>query len=167
MGLVGTKVLRGARLVAKRSTSNPAKPRQRRLSPLTVSDGFRSFVLDQLEELGNVTPKSMFGGVGLYRDGLFFGIIAGDVLYLKADDRTRVTFERAGSTPFKPYPDRAGTMQYYSVPIGVVESPPELARWARDAVAVASRATSRRSKAGVQTKPRSARRSRSKTSKKN
>jgi DNA transformation protein len=127
-----------------------------------VSDGFRAFVLDQFEELGDVTPKAMFGGVGLYHHGLFFGILAGDVLYLKADDRTRAMFERAGSQPFRPYPDRAGTMQYYSVPIGVLESGPELARWARDAVAVASRAASQSQTARVRNKPRSARRTRSK-----
>lgn len=115
--------------------------KSQRPNPLKVSDGFRAFVLDQFEELGDVTPKAMFGGVGLYHNGLFFGILAGDVLYLKADDQTRATFERAGSKPFKPYPDRAGTMQYYAVPIGVLESPPELARWARDAVAAASRAS--------------------------
>ena len=111
-----------------------------RLNSLRVSDGFRAFVLDQFEELGDVTPKAMFGGVGLYHNGLFFGILAGDVLYLKADDRTRATFERAGSKPFKPYPDRAGTMQYYSVPVEVLESPLDLAKWARDAIAAASRA---------------------------
>jgi DNA transformation protein len=107
---------------------------------LAVSESFRAFVLDQLEELGNVLPRSMFGGVGLYRNGLFFGIIAGDVLYLKADDRTRAVFEAAGSQPFKPYPDRGGTMKYFSVPISVLESPPDLARWARLAVAAATRA---------------------------
>jgi DNA transformation protein and related proteins len=113
--------------------------KSQRPNPLAVSDGFRAFVLDQLEEFGDVTPKSMFGGVGLYHSGLFFGILAGDVLYLKADDRTRATFERAGAKPFNPYPDRRGTMQYYSVPIGVLESGLELARWARDAVAAATR----------------------------
>ena len=121
-----------------RHTSTP-----RRLNPLKVSYGFRAFVLDQFEELGDVVPKPMFGGVGLYHNGVFFGILAGDVLYLKADDRTRATFERAGSKPFRPYPDRAGTMQYYSVPIGVLESSPELARWAREAVAAAARASER------------------------
>ena len=118
--------------------------KSRRLNPLKVSDGFRAFVLDQLEEFGDVTPKSMFGGVGLYHKGLFFGILAGDVLYLKADDRTRATFARAGSKPFKPYPDRAGTLQYYSLPIGVLESGLELARWARDAVAAATRVSEQR-----------------------
>ena len=45
-----------------RSKARGANPRS-----LKVSDGFKSFVLDQLEELGDVMPKSMFGGVGLYR----------------------------------------------------------------------------------------------------
>jgi DNA transformation protein len=120
-----------------RSTST-----RRRLNPLKVSDPFRSFVLDQLEELGDVSPRPMFGGVGLYHAGLFFGIIAADVLYLKVDASTRPDYERAGMKPFKPYKDRAGTMQYYAVPVDVLESALELAAWARKAVAVAQRSAS-------------------------
>ena len=108
-------------------------------NPLGVSASFRSFVLDQLEEFGGVTPRSMFGGVGLYHRGLFFGIVAGDILYLKTDDRNRPEFAKAGGRPFTPYPNRSGTMSYYSVPIEVLESAPELARWARLAVAAAAR----------------------------
>jgi DNA transformation protein len=121
-------------------------PGARRLNPLAVTPGFRSFVLDQLEELGGVVPRSMFGAVGLYRDGLFFGIVAGDVLYLKVDAATRAGYERAGSKPFNPYPNRSGSMQYYEVPIAVLESPPELAKWARQALAVARRTPATRAK---------------------
>jgi len=96
-------------------------------------------VVDQLDDLGDVVPRSMFGGVGLYSRGVFFGIIARDVLYLKADDTTRVDYERAGMKPFKPFPDRAGTMQYYAVPFGVLEAAEELVTWAQKAVAVAKR----------------------------
>lgn len=109
------------------------------LRSLRVSDGFKAFVLDQLEEFGRITPRSMFGGVGLYHDGHFFGILARDVLYLKVDDENRREYERAGMTAFKPYPDRPGTMQYYAVPVDVLESPPDLARWARKAVDAARR----------------------------
>ena len=119
-----------------------AKPRRsvrNRLSPMKVSDAFKSFVLDQLEELGDVTPRSMFGGVGLYRRGIFFGIIAADVLYLKVDATNRPDYERAGMHAFKPYPDRAGTMQYYAVPLDVLESGLDLTAWARKAVDVAAR----------------------------
>jgi len=83
----------------------------------------------------------MFGGVGLYCRGVFFGIIAGDALYLKVDDSNRDDYVSAGMKPFKPYPDRSGTMQYFQVPLVVLESAPELARWAKRALAVADRSS--------------------------
>ena len=111
--------------------------RERSGSPRTLraTEEFCSFVLDQLEELGDVTSRSMFGGVGLYHRGVFFGIIARDVLYLKVDERNRSDYVRAGMKPFKPYRDRPGTMQYYAVPLEVLESPLDLAAWARKAIA--------------------------------
>jgi DNA transformation protein len=95
-------------------------------------------VLDQLEDLGDVVPRSMFGGVGLYSRGVFFGLIACDVLYLKTDDTTRPEYERAGMKPVQPYPGRTGTMQYYAVPVRVLEAASELVAWARKAVTVAA-----------------------------
>jgi DNA transformation protein len=109
------------------------------VNPLRVSDGFRQFVLDQLEPVGGVVPRSMFGGVGLYRDDVFFGIVAGDVLYLKVDDGNRADYEAAGARPFMPYPKRSATMRYYAVPVGVLENPDELSAWARKALAAAAR----------------------------
>jgi DNA transformation protein and related proteins len=97
-------------------------------------------VLDQLEPLGSLLPKSMFGGVGLYCDGAFFGLIALDVLYLKVDDTNRADYEAAGAKPFQPFPERGGTMKYYAVPVEVLESQTELIEWARKAVEVARRA---------------------------
>jgi DNA transformation protein len=108
----------------------------RRQNSLAVSDAFKSFVLDQLEELGDVMPRSMFGGVGLYRRGIFFGIIARDVLYLKVNDSNRSDYVKAGMGPFKPFPNRPGTMQYYAVPADVLESSIELAKWARRSIRV-------------------------------
>ena len=116
-----------------RSKAQGVNPRS-----LKVSDGFKSFVLDQLEELGDVTPKSMFGGIGLYHRGVFFGILARDMLYLKVNDTNLADYQRAGMKPFRPYPNRSGTMRYYSVPLDVLESPPDLAAWARKAIAAAS-----------------------------
>lgn len=113
--------------------------RAQRANPLKTSETFQRFVLDQFEELGDVSPRAMFGGVGLYYRGVFFGIIAGDVLYLKVDETTRPDYVRAGTGPFVPYPERGGTMQYYAVPVDVLESPGELARWAKRAIAVAER----------------------------
>ena len=106
---------------------------------IRVSAGFKSFVLDQLVELGDVTGRPMFGGVGLYHRGTFFGLMAADVLYFKVDASTRADYVDLGMQPFRPYPERPSAMRYYAVPLDVVESAPELTRWARRAVAAAER----------------------------
>jgi DNA transformation protein len=107
---------------------------------MPVTDSFVEFVLEQLDSLGPLTPKRMFGGVGLYAGDLFFALVADDVVYLKADDSTRGALEAAGARPFQPYPDRprgGGTMQYYSVPAAILEDRDELTTWAIRSVAIA------------------------------
>jgi DNA transformation protein and related proteins len=94
-------------------------------------------VVDQLEELGDVTSKRMFGGVGLYYRGVFFGILADDTAYFKVDEANRADYARAGMKAFRPFPDRAGSMNYYEVPLAILESPFELVEWARRSIAVA------------------------------
>src|SRR5262245_19621759 len=125
--------------MGKRATKESRNRRAAGPRSLHVSDGFRSFVLDQLAPLGSVVSKAMFGGVGLYCDGAFFGIIARDVLYLKVDSTNRGDYEAAASQPFRPYPDRPGTMTYYAVPPAVLESRDELVKWARKSASVAGR----------------------------
>lgn len=105
---------------------------------MPVSPHFRDFVLEQLAPAGRVTPRPMFGGVGLYLEGLFFALIDDDTLYFKADEATRARYEKAGSRPFCPYPgepDRA--MGYWQVPAEVLEDAEELAAWAQQSKAVA------------------------------
>jgi DNA transformation protein len=102
-----------------------------------VTEGFIEFVADQLAGCGTITPKRMFGGVGLYAGDVFFAVLAGDLLYLKVDDSNRGDFEAAGAGPFKPYGEAGETMQYYEVPVAVLEDADELARWARKAIRVA------------------------------
>jgi DNA transformation protein len=127
---------------------------------VAVTDSFTAFVLEQLEPVGAITPKRMFGGVGLYAGDLFFALLSRDVLYLKVDDSTRGSLEAAGSRPFQPFPDRArskGTMQYYSVPARVLEDQDELVAWAKTAVTVAGaqRAAPQKRKASAPKKRRS------------
>jgi len=108
---------------------------------MAVTDSFVTFVLEQLDPLGPIVSKRMFGGVGLYAGDLFFALIAGDVLYLKADESTRDAREKAGARPFQPFPDRPkgkGRMQYYSVPAAILEDAEALLAWAKAAVAIAA-----------------------------
>ena len=112
---------------------------------MAVSRDFRDFVLEQLEPAGRVTPRAMFGGVGLYLDGLFFALIDDDTLYFKADTTTRGRYEQAGSKPFCPFPDQPDkAMAYWQVPAEVLEDADELAAWAREAMGVALAKKSRR-----------------------
>jgi len=112
---------------------------------MAVSDDYRSFVLEQLQTAGQVTARRMFGGVGLYLDGLFFALIDDDTVYLKADESNRARFEQAGSRPFCPFPDRPEqAMGYWQVPAEVLEDADELAIWAREAMMVALAARTRR-----------------------
>ena len=110
---------------------------------LRVSDGFRDFVLDQLSGVNDLRAKSMFGGVGLYSGDIFFGILAADVLYFKVGDANRADYTRAKSKPFAPYPGKP-SMNYFTVPISVVEDQQSLPRWAARSIDVARASRSRR-----------------------
>ena len=124
-----------------RKTTRPkrsAAPRAK-LASLRVSKGFREFVLDQLAGVREFRAQAMFGGVGLYSGDVFFGILAADVLYFKVGDTNRAEYEQAGSKPFKPYADRLTTMQYYEVPVSVLENGEDLKTWARRAIEAAER----------------------------
>ena len=107
---------------------------------MAVSDEYVDFVLEQIEGAGEVLPKRMFGGVGLYLDGLFFALVAADVLYFKVDDDNRADFEAAGMGAFRPYKNKNTTMSYYEVPIDVLENRQELARWSQKALQAARQA---------------------------
>ena len=111
---------------------------------MPVSDGFREFVVEQLEQCArDVRAKRMFGGVGIYAGDLFFALIIGNRLYFKVDDQTRPRFEAEGMEPCRPYGDSFAAIQYYEVPPGALEAPDELRGWVRDAVAVAERSAAR------------------------
>jgi TfoX/Sxy family transcriptional regulator of competence genes len=62
--------------------------------------GFIEHVVELLAPLGRVSERPMFGGHGIYCDGLFIAIVLDDVLYLKADAESRAEFERAGCQVF-------------------------------------------------------------------
>jgi len=97
-----------------------------------VSDEFVEYVIEQLSVWGEVSVRRMFGGAGLYREGIMFAVIADDVAYLKVDDSNRDDFLRAGSAPFEPYPEKIKTTirTYYEIPADVLENPDELVKWA-------------------------------------
>ena len=106
---------------------------------MAISKQFVEYVLEQLQGLERLTSRRMFSGVGLYSDGLFFGLLYHERLYFKTDDTTRPAYEARGSEGFSPpHPHvQRMKMKYYTVPADVLEDAEELVKWARQAKAVA------------------------------
>ena len=119
--------------------------RRQHIPDMAVSESYREFVLEQLGRVTPVTGKSMFGGVGIYAQGLFFALIAEDRLYFKVNDTTRPDFERLGMEPFRPFGEDSA-MGYYEVPADVVEDSLQLAAWMRKAIEVAAKAKGKKQK---------------------
>jgi DNA transformation protein len=95
---------------------------------------FKDFVLEQLHDLGDVDCRRMFGGYGLYHNGLFFGIIAQARLYFKTTASSRLAYVQHGMQPFRPNARQTLT-SYYEVPVDILEDHTQLALWAQHAVA--------------------------------
>ena len=106
---------------------------------MAVTRDYRDYVLEQLGRVGPVTARAMFGGVGVYHEGLFFALMDDDTLYLKVDDGNRGTFEEAGMGPFRPFGDERA-MQYYELPADLLEDPERLRPWVDGALDAARRA---------------------------
>lgn len=109
---------------------------------MTASPEFLDFLLDMLAPVGPVSVRRMFSGAGLFRDGLMFGLVSGDTLYLKADEDNRADFAAAGMGPFT-YRKKGGrvtALSYYEAPAEALDDPEALAEWARAAQAAAVRA---------------------------
>jgi TfoX/Sxy family transcriptional regulator of competence genes len=68
------------------------------------SDSFKDFVVGQLNGLGGVGRRAMFGGFGLYQKDLFFGMIYKGRLYFKTDKSSRGAYLKRGMKPFRPRP---------------------------------------------------------------
>jgi len=106
---------------------------------MAVTDTFHAYVLEQLDALGGLRARRMFGGVGLYHEDHFFGLIDDDALYFKVDDTNRGQYLARGGVPFRPFKDKPEySMSYYAVPADILEDAEELTRWARESVIVAA-----------------------------
>ncbi|MEN9624034.1 MAG: hypothetical protein RJB17_829 [Pseudomonadota bacterium] len=101
---------------------------------------FIPFVQELLEGWGTVSARRMFGGHGLYHEGLMFAIVMNQQLFLKADAQNRPEFEALGLAPFTyPMKGKEIALSYWSAPDAVFDDPTEAVRWARSALDAAAR----------------------------
>ena len=106
-----------------------------------MSRDYIEYLHDLFSAFAPITTRRMFGGHGVYRDGVILGIVIDEVLYLKTDDATRADFEVEGSEPFM-YEAKDGkrvAMSYWRTPEAALDSPEDFRPWARRAWAAALR----------------------------
>lgn len=108
---------------------------------------FVSYLKEVFQEFGSTNSRRMFGGHGLYHDGLMFGLIADDELFLKVDKESISEFEANGLEAFQ-YTKNGKTfnMSYYRAPEEIFDDPEQALYWARLAFDAALRAAAKKRK---------------------
>ncbi len=106
--------------------------------------GFLEYVLrDAMQEIRGVTARAMFGGYGLYKDGVIFAIIVDDQLYFKADEKNRPAYEEKGSKPFtyEAKNRKRVAMSYWELPSEILEDRELLTDWVEASLSASRRKT--------------------------
>lgn len=114
---------------------------------MVASDSFAEFLREQLAAIGRVSMRRMFGKTGVFCDGVMFGMVTEDTLYLRVDEQNRATFKEAEAFPPLNYKKQGSTIDlaFWRVPERLIDEPDELVAWARAALAAARRVAVKRS----------------------
>ena len=103
------------------------------------------FIRDLFAPFGQVTVRRMFGGAGIYREGVMFALEFDGAIFLKVDEASIPDFEREGSRPFvytrAKSPGKIGraSLSYWCLPERLYDDPDQLAVWAERALAIGQR----------------------------
>ncbi len=112
---------------------------------MSTDRAFVDYLLELLEPLPGVTAKRMFGGYGLFRAGLMFGLVADSTLYFKVDDANRAHFTERELLPFTyEAKGKPMTMSYYEAPGEVLDNSDDMVEWAEIAYGAALRTQKKR-----------------------
>jgi DNA transformation protein len=127
---------------------------------MVASDSFAEFLREQLAPLGRVTMRRMFGKTGVFCDGVMFGMVTDNMLYLRVDDENRLAFKEAASSPPLNYAKKGETidLSFWRAPERLFDEADELVTWARLALAAARRVAAKRGRTAsslVPLRPRS------------
>jgi DNA transformation protein and related proteins len=105
-------------------------------------------IIDLLTPFAACQAKGMFGGYGIFRDGLMFGLITEGDFYLKADDENRDKFEEAGCQRFCYYKqDKPYYLSYHIAPESIFDDEESMIEWINQSWQAALRAPPKKRKA--------------------
>ena len=96
----------------------------------TDAESAAAELVNGLSDLGDVSSRKMFGGVGIFEGATMFGIVdSSGGIYLRGGSANAALFEQAGSV-------RHGKMPYFSVPPSRLSDAVALRSWGAAAVEV-------------------------------
>lgn len=105
-----------------------------------MAGGFEDHLKDLFGPVEGVTFRRMFGGLGIFRYGVMFGLVADELLYLKVDRLNQPDFEAEGCDAFVyTAKGKRTTMSYRQLPERLYDEPEEFTTWALAASAAAQR----------------------------
>jgi DNA transformation protein len=124
---------------------------------MVASNSFAELLREQLGPLGRVAMRRMFGKTGVFCDGLMFGMVTDDTLYVRVDDHNKAVFKEAESAPPLNYEKKGRTidLSFWRVPERLLDEPDELVVWARAALAAARRVAAERERTASRAKSNS------------
>lgn len=103
-----------------------------------ADSGFARYILEEvLHDIAGIHQRRMFGGYGLYKDGVIFGMIFDDKLYFKLTPKSKILFEESNALPFTYIHNKSGktvNMPYYEVSEEILENKNTLLEWVESSV---------------------------------
>lgn len=92
---------------------------------------FANFIVELMSGWAPVQARPMFGGFGVYRDGLMFAILIEETLYLKVDDDAEPAFAKRGLARFSyESKGRRASLRYCEAPPEAYDESAHMATWA-------------------------------------
>jgi DNA transformation protein and related proteins len=121
---------------------------------MVASDTFAEFPREQLAPLGPITMRRMFSKTGVFCEGVMFGMVTDNTLYLRVDEHNRAAFKEASSFPPLSYEKKGCTidLSFWRAPERLFDEPDDLVAWARAALAAAHRVAAKRERAAPRRK---------------
>lgn len=109
---------------------------------MSSSKDYAQYVTEDLMSgIDGISARAMFGGFGMYKDGVIFGIIVENQLYFKVDETTVEKYKDAGSKPFEyEMKGKKSSMPYWLVPEPILDDAEELRMWVGEAEEISLKA---------------------------
>jgi len=103
---------------------------------VAVTDEQIAFVRDLFRDVPGVTTRKMFGGLGIYSDGIIFALIGpGDAIMVKARGELAEQLSAEGAKQWTTYEGKTVNMPYWCLPASALDDPEEACRWAQLSIA--------------------------------